>query len=467
MDKTTNRRMVTIGLLAALFIGALDGTVVVTAGPTIIDQLQGLSLFSWVFSIYTMATCVATPIFGKLCDMYGRKRIFIIGVVVFTVGSVLCGSAGSMTQLIWFRLIQGIGNGALVPVVFTIVGDLYAGPQRAKIQGVFASVWSIAALLGPLVGGYFVDYASWRWIFYMNVPVCVLSVAIIYAYLHERHERRFAKVDYLGAGIFLFGVSALLFALLSGAEYGWGSPLIVGLFAASVVLLTVFVFVELRAEEPMIPLKLYKNRLIAVLNIGVLFAFSIVAMTSVYMPMWIQSVLRHTATQSGLSLMPMSLAWQTGSITVGFLLYRLGAKTSVVFGATVVALSAAWLSMLQIESPYWFIIGIVSIMGLGMGYIATPTTVLVQSAVGREYRGAATASTTLMQSLGQTIGVAVFGSILNAYTLGSEHADTAQIAAGIQAIFAVGVGLAAATLITVSLMPTHRTIMEQQGKVGS
>ena len=467
MEKTTNRQAVTFGLLAALFIGALDGTVVVTAGPTIIDQLQGLSLFSWVFSIYTMATCVATPIFGKLCDMYGRKRIFIIGVVVFTVGSVLCGSAGSMTQLIWFRLIQGIGNGALVPVVFTIVGDLYDGPQRAKIQGVFASVWSIAALLGPLVGGYFVDFASWRWIFYMNVPVCVFSIVIIYAYMHERHERRFAKVDYLGAGIFLLGVSALLFALLSGAEYGWGSPLIVGLFVVSAVLLTVFVFVELRSEEPMIPLKLYKNRLIAMLNISILFAFSIVAMTSVYMPMWIQSVLGHTATQSGLSLMPMSFAWQLGSITVGFLLYRLGAKASVVCGATIVMLSAVWLSMLHIESPYWFIIAIVSIMGVGMGYIATPTTVLVQSAVGREYRGAATASITLMQSLGQTIGVAVFGSILNAYTLGTEHANTAQVAAGIEAIFAVGVGLAVATLISASLLPKHRTIMEQQGKVGS
>ncbi len=466
MDKITNRRMVTIGLLAALFIGALDGTVVVTAGPTLIEELKGLSLFSWVFSIYTMATCVATPIFGKLCDMYGRRRIFIIGVVVFTIGSVLCGSAGSMTQLIWFRLIQGIGNGALVPVVFTIVGDLYAGPQRAKIQGVFASVWSIAALLGPLVGGYFVDYASWRWIFYMNVPVCVFSIVIIIAYLHERHERRFAKIDYLGATVFLIGLSALLFALLSGSDYGWSSPLIIGLFIVAVVLLTFFIFVELRVAEPMIPLKLYKNRVIAALNVSVLFAFSIVAMVSVYLPMWIQSVLGHTATESGLTLMPMSLAWQAGSISVGWLLYRIGAKTSVVFGGVTLTLAVSWLSLLQIDSPYWILIGIVCLMGFGMGYISTPTTVLVQSAVVQEYRGAATASVTLMQSLGQTIGVAVFGSILNAYTLGSENADIAQVAAGIQAIFTVGVGLAVATLISVCLMPTHRTIMEQQGKVG-
>lgn len=464
MEKTTNRRVVTIGLLAALFIGALDGTVVVTAGPTIIDQLQGLSLFSWVFSIYTMATCIATPIFGKLSDIYGRKRIFVIGVIVFTVGSLLCGYADSMIQLIWFRLIQGIGNGALVPVVFTIVGDLYSGPQRAKIQGVFASVWSIAALLGPLVGGYFVDYVSWRWIFYMNVPVCILSIVIIFACFHERHERNFAKVDYLGAGIFLLGLSSLLFAVLSGSEYGWSSPFIVGMFAVSIVLLTVFFIIELRIDEPIIPLKLYKNKLIAILNMCALLAFSLVAMISVYLPMWIQRVLDHTATESGLSLMPMSIAWQVGSITVGFLLYRLGAKASVVTGAIIATTSISWLSMLQIESPYWFIIGIVIVMGLGMGFISTPATVLVQSVVGREYRGAATASITLMQSLGQTISVAVFGSILNAYTLGSDPLDIVPMADGIRAIFAVGVGIAVTLLIIVCFMPRHRTIMEMQVK---
>lgn len=462
---TTNRRMVTIGLLAALFIGALDGTVVVTAGPTIISQLEGLSLFSWVFSIYTMATCVATPIFGKLCDIYGRRNIFIIGIIIFILGSVLCGSATSMTQLIWFRLIQGIGNGALVPVVFTIVGDMYAGKQRAKIQGLFASVWSIAGLLGPLVGGYFVDYASWRWIFYMNVPVGVFSVGIIYAFMHERFERRSVSIDYLGAGVFVVAISTLLFALLSGAEYGWSSPLILALLGIALISIALFILVELRAKEPMIPLKLYKNRVITVLNISVLFAFSIVAMISVYLPMWIQSVLGNSATSSGLTLMPMSLAWQVGSITVGLLLYRIGAKASVVFGAITILIGASWLSTLQIETPYWYVIGIVVLIGLGMGYVSTPTTVLVQSAVGAEYRGAATASTTLMQSLGQTIGIAAFGSILNAYTLGSDQASITQIAEGIQAIFLVGVGLAVMTLLCVSFLPLHRTILAQQSKI--
>ncbi len=466
MVKATNRRMVTVGLLAALFIGALDATVIVTAAPIIVADLDGLSLISWIFSIYTMAACVMTPIFGKLCDMYGRKLTFVIGTALFVVGSILCGSAGTMTELIWYRLLQGAGEGALIPVIFTIVGDMYTGKMRAKMQGVFASVWSIAALLGPLVGGYFVDYVSWRWIFFINVPIGLISIVLILGFFQERFEKRAVSVDYLGALVFTVGVSALLYALLSGGnEYAWDSYVILGLLAVAVLSILLFLVVERRAKEPMIPLHLFKNKIIAVSNASVFFAYCISTGVAIYLPMWIQSLLGRSATVSGLTLMPMSIAWQLGAILAGYLLYRIGSKATVIIGAFAIVAGSLWLATLHLDSPYWHMIGFLILIGYGMGHVATPATVLVQSSVSWEWRGAATASNTLMLSLGQTVGIAVFGSVLNASISGSGQSSSAQFADGLQAIFVLGFGISLLVLLTVLFLPSHRKIMEQQSKL--
>ncbi|MBO9606839.1 MAG: MFS transporter [Paenibacillaceae bacterium] len=460
MAKTTKRGIVSAGLMAAMFIGALDVTVVSTALPHITKELGGLSLISWVFSIYTLTTCVATPVFGKLTDLFGRRIVFAIGLALFVLGSVLCGAATSMVALIVFRAVQGIGAGALNPVVFTIVGDMYPGEQRARMQGVFASVWSIAGLLGPLVGGYFVDYVTWRWIFYMNIPIGIVSFLLVFLFLHERFEKKQKRIDYAGAAAFSVAITALLFALVNGGEkYAWGSATIVGLFAATAVFLIAFYWIEKRAQEPMIPLSLFRLRIMNVSNIGGFLSFAVTAGMTIYPPIWIQSLLGHSATSSGLTTMPMTLAWPLAANIAGRWMYRMGTKATVVIGSCVVVAGCAWLMAVELSSPYWYLIGILIVVGFGMGFITTPATVLIQSAVGWQMRGVATSTNSLMRSLGQTVGIAVFGTVFNHYAVTGENAG---LAAGMHAIFVIMFAVAIVNLFVMAWLPSHRQVMEQQ-----
>lgn len=460
MASKTNVNMVVAGLLAAMFIGALDATVVATATPHMIKDLHGETLFSWVFAIYTLTTCVGTPIFGKLADLFGRKPVFAAGIGLFVLGSILCGAAQSMTGLIWFRALQGFGAGALAPVCFTVIGDLFSGKQRGKMMGVFSSVWSVAGLLGPLIGGYFVDQVSWRWIFYINVPVGIIALLLVIVFLHQPIERLAKKIDYLGAIMFTIAFSALLYALLSGgSRHTWDSPVIVGLFAASAVCFMLFLWIEKRAEETMIPLSIFRIRVLNVTNISGFLTFSITTGLTVYSPIWIQSVLGNSATSSGLIAMPMSLAWPLASNIAGRLMYRVGVKASIVFGSSLVMAGSIWLIALQMNSPYVFWIGILGLIGLGMGFVATPSTVVVQSVVGWEKRGVK-ASSMLARALGQTVGIAVFGTIYNQYVtiIGSR----AELTAGMHAVFLLMLGIAIANLLAVLFLPKHHQVMAQQ-----
>ncbi|THF84680.1 MDR family MFS transporter [Cohnella fermenti] len=462
MAKRTNVRWVVAGLLIALFIGALDVTVVSTATKHIIADLKGTSLFSWVFTIYTLTTCVTTPIFGKLTDLFGRKIVFLIGIVLFILGSVLCGFAHSMTALIFYRAIQGIGAGALNPVCFTIVADLFTGEKRGRMMGVFASVWSIAGLFGPLVGGYFVDQVSWRWIFFINLPLGVLSLLFVATCLHEKFDRQRKSIDYAGAATFTVAITALLYAILSGGEkIAWNSAAMFALLAVSFVFLIMFFWIEAKAKEPMIPLSLFRNRVMNVSNLSGFLSFAISSGVTIYAPLWIQSIQGHTATQSGLLVMPMTLAWPLAANLVGRYMYRLGIKASVVFGAIVVLGGSVWLATLGAASPYWYWIGIMAIIGFGMGFCSTPATVMVQSAVGFESRGVAMSTNSLIRSMGQTIGVAVFGTIFNHYVL-SDAAPAADLVDGMHAIFALMLAIAAVHLLAVVFLPRHKKVMAGQ-----
>lgn len=502
MSQQTNRRMVTIAMMVAVFLVAIDVTVVSTAMPHIVRELQGLNLYSWVFAIYTLTTSVTTPIYGKLADLFGRKVIFNIGVVLFVLGSVLSGLSHSMQELIWFRAFQGIGAGAVMPITFTIIGDLYPGEQRARMQGVFSGVWGIAGLLGPLVGGLFVDHFSWRWIFYINVPVGAVSLFLVTMFLHETFERKLKKIDYWGALVFTAAISSLLYALLNGGtNYAWGSSTIILLFVAAVVGIGLFVWIEAKVEEPMLPLSLFKNPVIAVSNIvGFLISFVLIGV-NVYLPMWIQSILNHSATSSGLTLMPMSFAWPLASTFAGRYMYKIGSKFTALIGVVLVSVGTAWTLAIQLNSPYWYFVGLMIVIGLGMGYAVTPTTVLIQSAVGWQMRGAATASNTFVRSLGQTIGITILGSLFNTsvtnyaksnmpagshagnigdllQSSGGSAADMSKIppairemidqtfAHAIHEVFIVIFIIAIATLIATLFLPSHQKAMEQQKQVG-
>ncbi|MDN3955952.1 MDR family MFS transporter [Sporolactobacillus laevolacticus] len=474
-DKKTNRKLVTVAMLVAILLVAIDVTIVSTAMPKVVRDLNGLNLISWVFAIYTLTTSVTTPIYGKLADLFGRKKIFIIGVILFVGGSILSGVSQTMMQLIIFRAIQGIGAGAVMPITFTIIGDLYPGEQRAKMQGMFSAVWGIAGLLGPLVGGFLVDQISWRWIFFINLPVGMVSLLLIVACFHESFEQgKSHSIDYLGAITFTLGLSSLLYVLLNaGQAFAWNSAPVYALFAAFAIFMVTFGYLETKVSEPMLPPSLFRIPVIIVSNLVTLLASSVVIAVTVYLPIWIQTILEKSATSSGLTLMPMSLVWPLGAGLAGRYMYRIGSKLTAVIGTVLVSLSGIWLAALSLASPYWYFVGIMVVIGFGMGYALTPTTVLVQSAVGWGMRGAATASNMLMRSLGQTVGIAVFGTIFN-NALSSEKTQSTSssavhtaMASGIHLVFVFVFFIGIVTLIVSLLLPSHQKVIAQQKQVAN
>ncbi|WCK55662.1 MDR family MFS transporter [Aneurinibacillus sp. Ricciae_BoGa-3] len=414
MQGKTNRRNVTIAMMVATFLAAIEVTIVSTAMPRIVSDLGGIKLISWVFAVYLLTTSVTTPIYGKLSDLFGRKIIFAIGTILFLVGSMLCGLSQSMQQLIWFRAIQGIGAGAVLPATFTIIGDIYSFEERAKIQGFFSSIWGIAGIVGPLVGGFFVDQISWHWIFYINVPFGVIALIMVWINLDEKFEKKKNHIDYAGAAAFTIATTSLLYALLTGGQqFAWSSSFILGLFALVVIFGALFVWIEAKSPEPMLPLSLFKIRIISISNIASFLVSALLIAINAYIPMWVQGVYGEGATNSGLIMAPMSIGWPLGAVLSGRLLLRLGARTTSLLGTIILLLSSVWLAFISPSMPHVMIVIIMFVSGLGFGLATTVFTVVVQSAVDWNLRGAATASNSFVRTLGQTFGIAVFGTIFN------------------------------------------------------
>jgi EmrB/QacA subfamily drug resistance transporter len=400
------RRAITAGLLLGMSLGALEATVVSTAMPTVIATLGGLAHYGWVFSAYLLTSTASVPIWGRLSDLYGRRRMYLIGVAVFLVGSVACGAATSMLTLIIARLIQGLGAGAIIPMSMTIVGELYTLAERARTQALFSGVWGVASIAGPLVGGYITDALSWRWVFYLNVPFGFCCIAVIaLAYPASRLTRR-VHVDWLGAALMFLGISALLLALGgdAGSSAWW--------LAAAVALLGGFVATERRSKEPMLPIQLVSMPVIS-RSIAVVFLVGIAMFGAIaFIPLFVQSVQGGNATQAGQVLTPLFLGWVVMSIVGARVTVRVGYRVAAVGGSLLMTVAFVGLSLLGSDSPRMLLLASCTVLGAGMGSQMLSMLLAVQHAVHRSQLGLATSLTQFSRSVGAAIGVAAMGAIM-------------------------------------------------------
>ncbi|WOX09375.1 MFS transporter [Streptomyces sp. N50] len=417
--------LVSIGaLLLGLLLAALDQTIVSTALPTIVSDLGGLEHLSWVVTAYLLASTAATPLWGKLGDQYGRKRLFQIAIVIFLVGSALCGAAQNMPQLIGFRALQGLGGGGLIVLSMAIVGDVVSPRERGRYQGLFGAVFGATSVLGPLLGGLFTEHLSWRWVFYINLPVGVVALAVIATALHIPRRSTRHVIDYLGTFLIAAVATCLvLVASLGGTTWGWGSPQIIGLAVLGVVLIGAFVAVERRAAEPVLPLKLFRVRtftLAAVISFIVGFAM-FGAMT--YLPTFLQVVQGITPTMSGVHMLPMVFGMLISSTASGQIVSRTGRwKVFPIAGTGITALGLLLLHRLDEGSSTAEMSAYFFVFGLGLGLVMQVLVLIVQNAVSYEDLGVATSGATFFRSIGASFGVAIFGTIF-ASRLGDKLTD--------------------------------------------
>jgi EmrB/QacA subfamily drug resistance transporter len=388
-------------------------TIVATAIPTIVGNLGGLDLFSWIFSVYLLTSTVTVPLFGKLADLYGRKPVLLFGNTLFIAASVLCGLSQSMEQLILFRALQGIGAGAVLPIVLTIIGDLFPIEERAKIQGMTSSVWGVSGILGPIVGAFLTDSLSWRWVFLVNLPFGIAAIAFVSWFFRENIQRRAHTIDFTGMALLSGGVVSLLLGLLQGVDnYGWTGLETLGLFGISAALLATFIWQEKRSPEPLIPLDIFRIRLVAV---GCLAGFAMGGISigiSSYVPLFVQGVYGGSAIDAGLLLGPMSVSWPLASVISGRMIPRTGYRPSALLGGVfLVAGSLVLLTLSRDTSQVVALVGVI-LVGAGMGFASTATIISVQNAVDWSQRGVATAMTQFVRTIGGSIMVAVMGAVL-------------------------------------------------------
>jgi EmrB/QacA subfamily drug resistance transporter len=415
--------MVTIGL------AALDNTIVSTAIPSIVRNLGGFSEFPWVFSIYLLTQAVTVPIYGRLADIFGRKPVLFTGIAIFLVGSALSGAAWSMVSLIGFRALQGIGAGAVQPIAMTIVGDLYSVEERGRIQGYLSGVWGVAAVVGPALGGALSQYATWRWIFYLNLPVGAIATFMIGRHFREQVVRTAHRIDYAGAITLMGGISLLIFGMLQGdVHWAWTSTPEVTVLTLGFVLLVAFAAIERRAAEPFMPPWVFSRRTLLVGNLASLGVGALLVALSSYVPTFSQGVVGVGPVLAGFALAGESVTWVVGSVVSGRLYPRTGFRFTALIGATVCLAGAIVFALLRSSVPLGLVALAGSILGLGFGFASTSVLVAVQSTVDWERRGVVTGANIFGRTIGGALGVAVFGSIANSTLSGWLRNPPASVA---------------------------------------
>ncbi|MFC1873740.1 MDR family MFS transporter [Chloroflexota bacterium] len=405
------------GVMLAMFLSSLDQTIVGTAMPRIISDLGGFSHYTWVTTAYIIASAAVIPITGKLTDMYGRKFFYLGGLGIFVLASFLCGLSNTMTQIIIFRGIQGIGAGVMMANSFAVIGDIFPPAERGKYQGFMSGVFGLSSIIGPTLGGYITDTLSWHWVFFINIPLGLAIILLfIFFFPNFRPDNLKHSIDYPGLVLLILTVVPAMLALSwGGVEYGWGSPQIIGMFLFSAVMLALFVFAELRSREPIIPLSLFRNRIVAISELVIFFTAFGMFGGIIFVPLFFQGVLGVTATTSGSFLTPMMLGMVIGSFASGQMLSRAGGhyRLQGIIGLVVMGTGLGLLSRMTIETSYINAVVNIILVGLGLGITMPLYTIAVQNAVPYNVLGVATSSTAFFRSLGGSVGLAIFGSVMN------------------------------------------------------
>ncbi len=461
----SSRGPILLSMMLSVGLVAIDSTILATAIPSIVGDLGGFHQFPWLFSIFLLAQAVSVPIYAKFSDQYGRKPIMLIGVGLFLLGSILSGIAWSMPALIVFRGLQGLGAGAIMPTSMTIVGDLYTVAERATVQGYMASVWAISAVVGPALGGIFVETLSWRWIFFVNIPLALFAGWTLLRRFHEDVERVRHRIDVTGAILLTAGSSLLILGLLEGGVlWPWASFASVAVLGSAVLLLVGFTLVERRASEPVIPGWIFRARLLNTTNLVSLAVGAMLVGLTSYVPLYVQGVLGHNALVGGFAVAALTVGWPIAASTAGRIYLRIGFRNTALIGAAVALVGAGLLATLAIDSSVWLVAATCFVVGLGMGWIASPTLIAAQSAAEWQVRGVVTGTNIFARSMGSAVGIAVFGAVANAALAGSADAgghgsvsidgvDPAVLFEALHRVFLGSAVVALVMLLGIALMP--------------
>lgn len=459
----SERGPILLSLMLANSLVALDSTIIATAVPSVVASLGGFNQFPWLFSIYLLAQAVSVPIYGRLSDLVGRKPILLFGIGLFLLGSLLCGLSWNMTALIVFRAVQGLGAGAVQPMGMTIAGDIYTLAERAKVQGYLASVWAISAVVGPTLGGVFSQYLSWRWIFYVNLPMSLLAAWLV-RNLKEDFQRVRHRIDYSGALLLAIGCGLLILGMLEGGHaWAWWSLPGVGVLTAGVLLTVGFVVRQRLAAEPILPLWVLHRRVLAIsTSIAVAIGALVMGLTT-YVPTYGQGVLGLGPLAAGFALATLTVGWPVAASMAGRLYLRIGFRWTCLIGAVIGAIGTtlAALSWGAHTSP-WLIAGLCFVVGLGMGLQASPSLIAAQSSVGWADRGVVTGTNVFGRSVGSALGVALFGALANAVlpAVGDPSAD--QLMTASHRVFVTVAAISLVLLLLTLLLPTGRPATERR-----
>jgi MFS family permease len=439
--------------MVATGVVAIDATIIATAVPTIVDDVGGFSSFPWLFSIYLLASAVTVPVYSKVADVFGRKPVILFGIGLFLLGSVLCALAWNMPSLIAFRAVQGLGAGAVLPITITMIGDLYSVRERARVQGYVASVWAIASVVGPTLGGLFAQLDAWRGIFLVNIPLCTLAIVLIARDFSERVERHSHRIDYAGAALLTASMTLLILGVLEGgSQWAWDSLASIGVFVGGAVLLAAFVLVERHAAEPVLPLGIFRRRIILASTLmGLGIGAGLIGLTA-FVPTYLEIGIGATPLMAGLALATFTIGWPIAAAVSGRFYLRYGFRATTILGGVLAVGSAALLAVLSANPSIALVATVCFVIGVGFGFAAVPSLVAAQSSVEWAERGVVTGANMFSRSIGQALGAAVFGAVANAVIagLGGNEKDPGTMIAASGAVF-LGVAIVAGGILLAAL----------------